>query len=289
MFWHPRGHDLSTSDQSLTIEQMLTIVKDLEREPRVPTSAHPVDATSLRRGLHVLIQKAVFEGKTSRPGHLNRLLAICRTFFEHTTWASFNWDCIFESSYWYSQAYGGQGSRSNPALAIPIQGWHGGSIRHTFMKLHGGINWWDIGGRITYLRWSGGGDLQRKWDEYDTNPAMVDRPVILEPSFYKYQDSAYRQLGVQWEQLFDRFLEADYVIIIGYSLPEMDINARSTILTAFQSNPTCKWLIVDPSEQVCNLYNQLLGSQRVTILEMKLSEFNNDIDTNLRSAFPGFP
>jgi len=117
VFWRPRGHGLESSDRSLNIEQMLTILKDWELEPQVPNEAKPKNVENFRRGLKVLIYNAVFEGKSSNGKHLNALIDICRSKFEHTTWASFNWDCIFEASFWYSQPLG---ARRNPALAIAM-------------------------------------------------------------------------------------------------------------------------------------------------------------------------
>ncbi|MBI4283193.1 MAG: hypothetical protein HY663_01840 [Chloroflexi bacterium] len=198
-FWEPRGHSLDLSDKSLSIEQMLTVLADLSQEKGIPDKAKPQEVDKFKRKLKVLIQKAIFDGKSSRGEHLNPLISLCRDKVEHTTWASFNWDCIFESSFWYSRPYG---NRANPKLTIDVIDWHGHSPKHTYLKLHGGINWWDIDGKITYVQWTGNGTLTEKWKEYDESPKPNQRPVILEPSFYKYRDDAYKQLSPQW----DRFL-----------------------------------------------------------------------------------
>lgn len=285
-FWRVRGHSLESSDQSLTVEEMLTTLRDWEQEPGLPAELRPANLPAFRRKLYVLIERAVFEGKSTRSEHLNPLISICRQKFEHTTWASFNWDCIFESSFWYSQPYLGPGSRINPSLGIPMANWRPGSSRHLFLKLHGAINWWMISGTLTYLPWSAGGDLAQKWTEFDSNPAMQDRPVILEPSFYKYQDDSYDQLRPQWERFFDELLRADCVIIVGYSLPDSDSLARSKILTAFQVRPTCKWLMVDPSDSVRDRYRRLFGTEGLKIHQTTLAGFNNAIRQNLQEAFP---
>jgi hypothetical protein len=286
MFWLPRGHDLESSAQSLNIEQMLTILKDLEREPAIPESSRPQDAAFFRRGLLVLIERAVFEGKSTKGMHLNPLLAVSREKFEHTTWASFNWDCVFEASFWYSQSRLWSGNRVNPSLAIQMDDWHPGSPRHTFLKLHGGINWWLVDDRVTYVRWTGEGALQEKWARFDQDPTFTERPVILEPRFYKYDDSAYKQLSPQWQKFRNELIIADCVIVIEYSLPEMDVNARSVILTGFQVNPSAPWLVVDPSEEVLGRYRRLLGHQRVTTLPVSLAGLNNDLHNHLTDAFP---
>ena len=117
-FWQPRGHDLESSDQSLSVEQMLTLIKDWEKEERLTADSKPQQVTEFRRRLYVLIQQAIFKGKTSDSEHLNPLIDICRGNFEHTTWATFNWDCTFESSFYYSS--GPRGARINPSLAIEV-------------------------------------------------------------------------------------------------------------------------------------------------------------------------
>src|SRR2546421_173017 len=71
VFWEPRGHPVDTSDQSLTIEEMLTILRDWEKEPTCAAHLDAATAAALRRNLYVLIQRAVFEGKSTRPQHLN--------------------------------------------------------------------------------------------------------------------------------------------------------------------------------------------------------------------------
>jgi hypothetical protein len=48
----------------------------------------------------------------------------------------------------------------------------------------------------------------------------------------------YNQLAPQWDHFFQNLIKADCIIVLGYSLPEMDINARSRIMTAFQVNNT---------------------------------------------------
>ncbi len=285
LFWEPRGHTLETSDLSISIEQMLTLVKDLEKVSKLPVNVTIQDIVLLRRKLHVLIQRAVFEGKTSRPAHLNPLIYMAKKTFDHTLWASFNWDCIFESSYWYSQTWWGPGTRSNPSLVIPMDNWRQGSSQNTLVKLHGGINWWLVGNKVTYLEWTGNGNLAAKWDAYDKGTATEDRPVILEPSFYKYEDTSYRQLAPQWDRFREELAVADCILIVGYSLPEMDINARSSILTSFQANQNGKWLIIDPSPRVCELYGRLLGRRKAEIIETSLAGFNNDMQSRLQAAF----
>ena len=217
---------------------MLTILRDWEQEPTCCDALDGATAAALRRNLYVLIQRAVFEGNSTRPQHLNSLIDLMTKKFDLVTWASFNWDCVFEASYWYSR-------RGNPKLAIELENWRATSRKNEFLKLHGGINWWKIGGRLHYLPFGRGGELTTKWTEYADNEA-IGEPVILEPSVYKYGDDNYELLKPQWNRFIERLCAADYVLILGYSLPEADSQARSKITVAFQINPGCRWLLVDP-------------------------------------------
>jgi len=153
------------------------------------------------------------------------------------------------------------------------------------LKLHGGINWWKIGGQLTYLSWGGNQELNLKWIAFEQGRANGDEPVILEPSAYKYESPNYALLKRQWEFFFERLCEADCVIVIGYSLPENDTQARSRITIAGQVNANCRWLVVDPSDIICQRYKRLLGHTRLTTEITSLAGLNNDIDDTLRRAF----
>jgi hypothetical protein len=169
---------------------------------------------------------------------------------------------------------------------LPIANWRNGSAKNTLLKLHGGINWWKIGGQLTYLSWGGDAALNQKWTEFDSDQANTDEPVILEPSAYKYESPNYGLLTRQWEVFFERLCEADCVIVIGYSLPENDSQARSRITIAGQVNENCHWLVIDPSDTICSRYKRLLGRTRLTTEITSLAGFNNDIDDTVRRAFP---
>lgn len=286
IFWQPRGHTLQTSDQSLTIEEMLTILRDWEREADLPARPSREELEDFKRRLYVLIYNAVFEGKSTKAMHLNGLIHICRRKFTRVTWASFNWDCVFEGSFWYSSGGPGPvGGRHNPTLAIHLADWRDGNRSQEYLKLHGSINWWVIGGQLSYLSFGRNGSLSQRWTAYSRGQSGADFPVILEPSSYKYGDEIYKLLEPQWQQFFSRLCEADCVIILGYSLPDGDYQARSKILSSFQANPKGRWMVVDPSQDACAKYRRLLGQRRVTILDKTLAGLNNNLAESLQGAF----
>lgn len=291
VFWIPRGRTLETSDDSLTVEEMLTALKDWEREEGVEDPPDEHSFAPFRKGLYSLIFRAVFVGKTTRSGYLNPLINFCRRTFDRTTWACFNWDAVFESSFYYSSGDPWQvgGHRYNPRLVLDVANWRQGPDNNELLKLHGSVNWWMVDGRLTYFLFGGAGGLERKWREYDARDDPTDHPVILEPSYYKYDpgDPVAELLMPQWDHFLRRLLEADYVIIIGYSLPAADALARSKLTTAFQVNTEARWLLIDPGDYTCDTYRRVFGMERLICRRLGLSEFTVDLEANIAAAFPG--
>ena len=184
---------------------------------------------------------------------------------EHTIWASFNWDCMFEASFWYAFSEIGLSSQkmwrygSNPSLGVKLADWKNPNPKHTLLKLHGSISWWMEDGKLTYLPFGAHGKLSAKWRKYERDDEMEDYPVILEPSAYKYRGRVYDLLACQWDILLRGLCEADYIVIVGYSLPDLDSQARSKILTAFQINDTAHWAVVDYAPpNIIRRYERLL-------------------------------
>jgi hypothetical protein len=102
LFWSPRGMTLDTSHLSLSVEEILTLVRDYEFQAYGAPTLLGEEAERFKRSLYVLIKKAVYDGKSTRGEFLNLIIDFARRKFNHVTWASFNWDCIFEASFYYS-------------------------------------------------------------------------------------------------------------------------------------------------------------------------------------------
>ena len=80
--------------------------------------------------------------------------------------------------------------------------------------LHGGVNWWFDNGRLVYLQFGGNQpDIATRWNAY-ANEQASGHPVILEPSYYKYDDPMYQLLKKQWGRFVKSLLEADTVLIL---------------------------------------------------------------------------
>ncbi len=282
LFWGPRGHTLESSHLTVTVEEVLTIIRDYENYPRDIPLMPEDDREAFQRSLYVLIKKAVYDGKSSRAAHLNPLLNHARATFEHTTWASFNWDCIFESSFYYSSSNIADG-RHNPSVVVPLRNWWGENPIHTFLKPHGGVNWWydETENVVSYLPFGSQPDLDGRWAEYGRRE-ITGYPVILEPSYYKYTDPSYEFLKPQWDRFVDDLMKADLVCMIGYSLPESDTMARTALTIGFQSGrANSRWVVVNKSEDACSRYQRLFGTVRMKTLSITLEEFNRDVPGNL--------
>jgi len=281
VFWEPRGHFYGSSDYSVTVEEMLTIMRDWKREK--PDADDLREFDDMLRRLYILIYHAVYINKSSSAKHLNSLIDALNRNFSQITWASFNWDCIFEASYWYVRA-------NNPHLIFNLEGWRNNPFpKNEYLKLHGSVNWWLIGGTPSYLRWASYAELSEKWKELEAG-MTTDTPIILEPSAYKYDAVLYRDiLKPQWDRFYTRLCEADCVLVLGYSLPDNDPEARCKILTGFQVNPNCLWAVVDPGAETKAKYIRLLGNRRLFTSDLGLAGFGVNLEDNLRVAFPNVP
>jgi hypothetical protein len=92
----------------------------------------------------------------------------------------------------------------------------------------------------------------------------------LEPSVYKYGDDNYELLKPQWDHFIERLCAAGYVLIVGYSLPESDSQARSKITVAFQVNPNCQArLIVLGMVSVVSRVEELRGAHGTVLFGSK--------------------
>lgn len=271
-FWAPRGHDLDTSDLSLSVEEILTLIRDYEKQA-YGTPRLPIDIDRFRRALYVLIKKAVYDHKNTRGRHLNTIIDFARHNYEKVTWASFNWDCIFEASYYYSSCDNPLYGRNNPTLVIELEDWKKAYSTHTFLKLHGAINWWYDNDHLIYLPFGKKPELNNRWSAYEQGKTS-GQPVILEPSYYKYQDAIYKLLFPQWEHFVRSLLEADLVVILGYSLPEADFEARRALTIGFQSNERARFIVVDSQSWVCDRYYRLFGRTRLTCVPKRLEDIS---------------
>lgn len=277
LFLEPRGYTLETSHLGLTIEDILTIIRDIEKGGYRFTRLD--DFEKFKRGLYLLIKKSIYDDKTTKSKHLNPLIELADKNFDEVTWATFNWDCVFESSFFYLKPK--NEIRENPKLVVDLQGWPNNKSKHTFLKLHGGLNWWFINDKMKYLRF-GSKELNQIWVEYEKREGIIGYPIILEPSYYKYNDSIYDKLKPQWDYLIEKLKTVDIAIIIGYSLPESDSQARFVLTFGFQYNSNLKYIVVNDDENICSRYKKLFGNNRLKCISKKFETLNNNLSEILK-------
>lgn len=119
-------------------------------------------------------------------------------------------------------------------------------------------------------------------DDFIAQPKSPFTPDAIARSHWPFTKSSIVQSSFSREWTS----EADCVLIVGYSLPDNDPQARCKILTAFQVNQGCLWAVVDPSQEVRAKYERLLGSRRLITFDQGLAGFAVNLEENLRTAFP---
>lgn len=67
-------------------------------------------------------------------------------------------------------------------------------------------------------------------------------------------------------------------IVVGYSLPEADSEARSAMMLGFQANPDALRVIIDPSSAVQDRYAQLHGERHLMQLPGSLEDWNEHLE-----------
>lgn len=77
-------------------------------------------------------------------------------------------------------------------------------------------------------------------------------------------------------------VNADRVVVLGYSLPEADTMARTAFTIGFQSGRAdSRWVVVNRDAAVCDRYQRFFGTRRLKALAISLSDFSADITGHL--------
>lgn len=312
-FLKVRGFLFDRSSESVTIEEILTLLREIEYQSKEQShdqhifcdsnfswekifkstvfcketaekihEKDPLFYENFRKDIYCLMEHVLFTDVTTSSKHMNGLIEYCDNKFSKTLWATYNWDCIFESSFYNVK-------NENPFLTIDVKDWWNHGKKHEFSKLHGGINFWldEIETRPSYLLFSdknGKGTVKEKWARYkdleiDENGfSEIGKPLILEPSYYKYhreiEENSY--FSECWCHFLLSMMKADIIFIVGYSLPQADQKARSALMMASQGNKNGKWIIVNPSIEACTQYERLLGSNRTYSFCKTLESFDDE-------------
>jgi hypothetical protein len=143
------------------------------------------------------------------------------------------------------------------------------------LKLHGSLNWYSTHNSRTPTRTAMlnqarrlsvtrrrtiDPDMKRKGEKR----AVYTFPVVVPPVTHK-SSVLPNALGPVWELAEKRLVEADEIIVFGYSCPVLDFESANLLRRAQEKRsgvPT--WTVIDPNGEVANRYIGLLGLRRLT-------------------------
>ena len=143
----------------------------------------------------------------------------------------------------------------------------------TVLKLHGSLNWVEIPGGTSLKHPETVKFLTERvvhtpdFSYYDVWDALDMPPLIVPPISSKrvpigdfFQDI--------WHEAHNSMIDADRVSLIGYSIPNDDLQARSLLRIAWagrcikrssESQPQDKYILIDPDPAVCGKYATLVS------------------------------
>lgn len=144
-----------------------------------------------------------------------------------------------------------------------------GSVARVF-KLHGSISWAyagpsaPISEKIILARDQLGwiGDMASK-EAGAADRELLYRdlvPMIVPPTFSKTSYYGNTSMRSQWRDASEELKQADHLVVMGYSLPPGDLNARHFVATSFNGH---RVTVIDHDEQVAARFAELLGLQDV--------------------------
>ncbi|MCZ8139152.1 MAG: hypothetical protein O9258_07825 [Fimbriimonadaceae bacterium] len=295
----PRGVD-GSFPRDLNLEEILTLISQWRRclseeparpwVPRLPSKYHDVNLLdTIIRQIHGCVYHAVYVNKSGRNGShdYNTLIEILDKEFDHITWATFNWDAMFEQAFFYTFL---QGKRLPSIVGDILDYDDAGRLneKHTLLKLHGSVTWFkESDSSIRYKRFGktqSRNEVRPAWEAYLDGDGTCGEPLIAEPTFFKHESLLKSTfLMEQWRRFESSLLDADKVIIIGYSLPDGDATSKQLLLSVVANACKAQFVVVDPEDVVCVRYERLLGLARVKAFRKKFGPFLAEQGSELTS------
>jgi hypothetical protein len=138
------------------------------------------------------------------------------------------------------------------------------------LKLHGSLNWYSTHNSRTPTRRA---MLNQKRRLSVTRRRLIDPdmrvktesrsvytfPVVVPPVTHK-SSVLPGALGPVWELAERRLIEADRVIVFGYSCPALDFESANLLRRASETRDHApQWTVIDPAGEVATRYISLLG------------------------------
>jgi hypothetical protein len=149
----------------------------------------------------------------------------------------------------------------------------------TILKLHGSISWGHIPNGYKFkkdetgLLWLSKDDgifymqdhrYTDMWDVLDIPPVII--PPIASKTF---SDKPYFE--TIWYEAFNSLMDTKKISIVGYSIPNDDLQARTLLVSAL--NAKDQYIVVDPNLTVCGKYYSLI-SPKINYIQ---SVFSQDV------------
>lgn len=160
------------------------------------------------------------------------------------------------------------------------------------LKLHGSINWF-------FQPKSRKNQEQEKLYIVDLNDILINNlenityipnynylyQVIIPPlgeklSFLKPEEANLweKVWSILWKKAYESLFNCDRVIIIGYSLPELDINAHWLLRRTMAENKNAKIIIVNPCSKTIEKFESIFKGRNIKTYPKTLGEFVNSED-----------
>ncbi|MCK4928592.1 MAG: SIR2 family protein [Methanosarcinales archaeon] len=164
--------------------------------------------------------------------------------------------------------------------------------RITILKLHGSINWFKRNENKFKTEKKeplikGIGNNEVDVFKYLRKPNTIKKdivPYIVPPTIKKSIDS--EELQIIWKDGYNALSHAKEINILGYSLPDIDLNSRYIFRSAIRENDYFKtarrkkrqFLIVNPNDSVYTTYRNLVGDP----IQFEQAKFE---DLNFKNLF----
>lgn len=282
------------------LEDMLTAVTEAVGISKALTDLDPLvsELNKFRRMLYLLINNSISSESVSGSGPLVGLFEFCSRF-GHTAWCTFNWDRVLETAF-YNHTKENLHLHKNGDEGIKVKDyWDNTSDCNLLLKLHGSIYWWYKGGCLYQLGYKGwapndetADEAWRKFEQATTTGKfsnLIGEPAILEPSAHKYQGPVYDALKSQWDRFEKELKKANVIIIVGYSLPELDMKAKEYLESAAEFNKKARIAVFDIAKNptVYKKYDDIFGRERVYCFPGSYGiDFDSDIKRKLEGVCP---
>lgn len=198
-----------------------------------------------KSSLRLLIDYIADKSKQAESSNL--LKSFINTLKNGDVIITFNWDNLIERSLFEQKK------------RINFKKRDGASV--TVLKLHGSINWQIISDshRLTSpnsVVWLYDGKIchTKDYTFYDLWDSLDQYPFIVPPVASKHP-SANSFLKEIWWEAFNALVEAKQIVIIGYSIPDDDLQSRVLLRVGIMK----PYLVIDPNPEVGGKYYTMIN------------------------------